>query len=262
MKDRKFEIGVMVVIVTFSFLMLACYLIYDFMLDSKTYTLFLKPFKILECRKWNCEDVSNNLDKYNNKKYNVVVNGTNLGYNSLYYNKANSKFYVFNKNNENLYDDGNIFGYSGKAKISARDYRIDKLQSNDFSYIKEKWNLDFNESYVIDSGKISIDFDNDESLETLYYFYTGLDVSELEMYYEYVLYEDGSKFYTIKNNSSLDTDINNVGSSYVTNVLDIFDDGKLEFVLSSRYGMTGNSCDIIYRLKGRKYVPVNKCDDN
>ncbi len=259
MKDRKFEIGVMIFIVTFTAVVIGGYLIYDIILSKQSYTLFLKPFKILDCKKWKCEDVSKDIDKYNNKKYNVVIDGEDVGVNSLYFNSANSKYYVFNDENQNLYSNGSLFGYTGKVSISPVKYDIEKISKDDFNNFKDKLNIDFNENYIIDEGKISLDFDDDGKLETLYYFYTGLDVGTLDMYFEYVIFENNSKFYIIIGNSSLSTDVDNVGISSVTNVLDIFDDGKLEFVLSSRYGATGKTCDSIYRLKGKKFVQVNDC---
>lgn len=260
MKDRKFEVSIMIILFTFTVVVIGCYMIYNIIISKQTYTLFLKPYKVLECKKWNCEDVTEDSIKYNNKEYNVVINGEDIGVNSLYYNKANDKYYVFNKNNENLYKDGNLFGYTGKISISSPSYKVEQISSNDYSDIKNKLKIDFNEDYIIDNGKISLDFDGDGKNETLYYFYTGLDVGGLDMFFEYVIFGSNSKFYKILGNSSNETNIDNVGISTITNVLDIFDDGSLEFVLSSRYGMTGRTCDVVYRLKGSKFVPVNECE--
>lgn len=259
MKDRKFEISIMIILFTFAVVVIGCYLIYGIILEKQSYTLFLKPYRVLKCKKWNCEDVSNDVNKYNNKEYNTIVNGIDFGVNYIYYNKGSDKYYVFNTKNENLYSSGSLFGYSSKISISAPSYQVKEITKSDYSRIKDNLKLDFDENYIIDSGKISLDFDNDGELENLYYFYTGLDVSGIDTYFDYVIYENNSKFNKIIDNSSKIVNVDDIGTSSVTNILDIFDDGKLEFVLSSKYGATGGSCDVIYRLKGSKFVPVNEC---
>ena len=68
MKDRKFEISIMIILFTFAVVVIGCYLIYGIILEKQSYTLFLKPYRVLKCKKWNCEDVSNDVNKYNNKE--------------------------------------------------------------------------------------------------------------------------------------------------------------------------------------------------
>ena len=92
MKDRKFEISIMIILFTFAVVVIGCYLIYGIILEKQSYTLFLKPYRVLECKKWNCEDVSNDVNKYNNKEYNTIVNGIDFGVNYIYYNKGSDKY--------------------------------------------------------------------------------------------------------------------------------------------------------------------------
>ncbi len=260
MKKNKFEISVLVGLIVFSLIIYGFYLVYNLYLNSKSYTLFLKPYGVLECKKWKCDEVSNKLSNYNNKEYNIVVDGDNIGKYDLYYNDVTRKYYVFNKNNDNVYDNGNLFGYNGKANISGVKYSNNSLTTREINDLKSKNKIDFDNMDALYTEKVVLDFDNDGKSESIYIMSSGTDSPGASLYFDYVLYEDNGKFYKIIGNTSENSELESIGHSSIASIMDIFNDGKLELVLNTEYLITGKTCSVLYRLKGKNFVAVNKCD--
>lgn len=260
MKDKKFEISIIISLIVISLIIYGFYLIYNLYADSKSYTLFLKPYGVIECKKWECTDKSINLSDYNNKEYNVVVDGENLGKNALYYNDVTRKFYVFNKNNDSLFDEGNLFGYNGKVSISGVRYSNKSLTTSEINDLKVKNKIDFDNMDALYTEKVVLDFDNDGKSESLYIMSSGTDSPGATLFFDYVLYEDNGKFYKLVADTSKDKKLESIGHTSISSIMDIFDDGKLELVLNTEYLMTGKSCSVLYRLKGKKFVAVNECN--
>ena len=46
----------------------------------------------------------------------------------------------------------------------------------------------------------------------------------------------------------------------INNVIDIFNDNKIEFILTKEYYDQVGHCNILYRLKNNKFIPVNECE--
>lgn len=260
MKNKGFEVGVIVFLIVFSLIIFGLYLVYDLYMNTKSYTLILKPYTVLECKKWDCKNFSNDFDKYNKKDYNIYINGKNVGVNLLTYNKVTQKFHIYDKNNNSVYNDGSLFGVTGKAKVDGISYNLNELTEDEINYIKNKNNLKFDIMDALYTSKVALDFDNDGENETIYQLSSSLDAQDAPLYFDYVFYEDNDKFYEIINDTSENNNFENVGLSRIVNVLDIFNDNKLEFVISTEKPLTGGNCSVIYRLKGKKYVQVNECE--
>lgn len=143
MKNKKFEIFIIFSLIFFSVILFAIYLIYNLYLETKSYTLILKPYGVLECKKWKCKEVFNDFNKYNNKEYNIFIDGEYKGINLLFYNSLNKRFTVFDKQNNNLYKTGNLFAYAGKAKITGVNYKEEDLSDSEIKTIKNKEKLNF-----------------------------------------------------------------------------------------------------------------------
>lgn len=260
MKNKSFEIAIIIGIIVFSLILYGTYLVYDLYIDSKSYTLLLKPYSILECKKWNCTNISNKLNQYNNKPYKTFVNGKNIGINEIYYNNVSKKYYAFNQNDENIYKNGTLFGYTGKANITGIPHQIDPLTDNDIDKLKKELKISFENDYAMYTGKITLDFDNDGKNETLYQLSSGVDAPSASLYFDYLIYEDDEKYTKLIDTKYPDKEYTEIGITTISTVLDIFDDKKIEFITYTEYPIKGGSCSIIYRLKGKKVVPVNKCE--
>lgn len=260
MKNRSFEIALIIGLIVFSLILYGAYLVYGLYMNSKSYTLFLKPYAILECKKWECKNISNKLNEYNNKSYQTFIDGKNIGINDIYYNNVSNKYYVFNKNNDSLYKEGSLFGYNGNATITSQSYKIEILDNNDINKLKQELNISFENDYAMYTGKVTLDFDNDGENETLYQMSSGLDAPSATLYFDYIIYEDNGKYTKLIETIYPETDFTKIGLTSISSIMDIFDDKKIEFIVSTEYPITGGKCSIIYRLKGKKYIPVNECE--
>lgn len=254
MKKNGFEIGIIICIILFSLILFGGYLLYDLYLSSKSYTMFLSPYTVLDCKKWECKNVSDKLSLYNNKAYNIFVDGKNIGVYDLYYSTGEKRFYVFNKNNDSLYKEGVLFAYSGMLSVSQIDYQVSSINSQELSDLRKNVSENFG---VEDVDKVTMDFDDDGSDENLYVINKEiLEVSKFSA----LIYEDGGKYTILE--ESISEDITESGTGYVSNVLDVSEDGKLEFIYTLEYFDDIGRCNVMYRLKGKKYVKVNECEVN
>ncbi len=254
-KKYGFEIGIIIALLVLSLILYGIYLIYDIYTTNKSYTLLLSPYYVLNCTNFKCTSDSINLDKYNDKNYKVYIDGLYVGENNVYYNRSNDKFYVFDKSNNNINNNSKtLFAYDGKAKISGIRYNLSTLSDSELNNISNLLETNLREDNV---KKISLDFDNDGNIENLYsinYYRERNDVVER---LSTVIYYDNDKYNTINFNA-----INNyeIGFTDVTNILDVFDDGKLEFIYNINFLDQIGSCNILFRLKGNKFVKANECE--
>ena len=118
MKKRPFETIVIIFMILFSIIIFGIFLLVQVYNKNNSYTLILKPLDVIECTKWKCKSESKNFKEYNNKQYEISLDGNYMGLNDLFYNTRNNKFYVFNQYNDNIYEDNNLLASKGKVKVS------------------------------------------------------------------------------------------------------------------------------------------------
>lgn len=250
-KNNLFEMGIIIAMLVFSLLLFGIYLIFDLFSSKKDYILFLNPYTILKCEKWNCENVSDDLLKYNNKSYNIYFNNSYVGKKDLYYDQNEKKYYVFNEQNKNIYNYERLLAFSGRASIKSINFNEEEISASDLEFIRDKFNDSLDYSNV---SKIVLDFDDDSKIETLY-------LINKENSFRAVAYLDNGRFKVLDEiNYKEVKDVYDIGTGYVSNVLDILDDNKLEFIYTITYFDDIGSCNIIYRLDGKKFIKVNECE--
>ena len=253
-KDWSFEFIMIFVIMMVSIILFGIYLIVDLIVGEKEYLLVLNPLYILNCEKWECNNVTNKLDVLNNKKFNIYFDNNNMGVNTLYFNNVRKKFYIFDDKDNNILNDERFFAYSG-AKIVGKYFNEDSISKSEYNKLKKEVDLDYS---LDDIKKISFDFDNDEENEKLFTinYPTNSEYYGISLF-NALVYENDGKYYVLDKRV---TEKNDAGYVYVSNVLDIFDDGKVEFIYTTEYFDNIGYCSIIYRLKGKKFVKVNDCE--
>lgn len=255
-KKNNFEIMIIVFLLLFSFIMYGLYLVIEKYYEKYTYTLILDPLTILECKKWKCNDKTSNISEYNNKEYNVSADGKDIGKYTLYYDNNLNKFYIFdNKNNSIKYEDS-LYGYNG-SNIKSYMVNSTDIGQDEMYDILGKNKLSVNINDISYSKKIIDDFDNDGKYEEIYTIMSSIESSN---YFNYLIYNDEGKYSIIFKQEN--TDSLKVGSGVISNVMDIFNDGKKEFVYRLIYYDKLGECNIVYRLKGNKFVSVNECNLN
>ena len=251
-KDNKFEIGIVVGLVILTIILLGIYAIIEIINKRNSYTLFVFPYTVLECTKWKCEDKSVNIGEYNSNKYITYIDGEYTGINKVLYNNKNIKMYVFDDNNKNIFKDKNyLLAYKGNPTIKQYSFTINDL--NDSSIISKL--SDVSKMSLNQIKYIKYDFDGDSENEYLYISNSGFTASK---YYNLMVYRDEDRYQVIENETVDDFTDNSLLS--ITNLVDIFDDNKIEFIVTKEYYDQKGYCNVLYRLKGKKFVPVNECN--
>ena len=98
-----------------------------------------------------------------------------------------------------------------------------------------------------------MDFDADSNIEEVYSVIGGA----FNYYFSYLVYNNEDKYYILYR--SEENDITKFSAGTIDNVLDIFNDGKKEFIYHISYYDEIGECNVLYRIKGNKFVNVNEC---
>ena len=259
MKNKKFEYKVIMIIIVISIITFGLYLIYDQYKKNHEFILFTKPYNIVKCVNYKCENISNK-DEYNNQKFNVYINGQYVGVNTLYYNANNGKYYVFNDNNRNLFDNNldtfdvyyYLLGINGKIDVVAKQVTNETMTLSDFNNLSKLIGINLEYYDDVPLYKHIADFDGDGKNETIYHH----NFIDNDKYYSLIAIEDDGEYKIIEFNSYDNTD--EYQRISVEDVIDIYNDGKLEFLAIKRNGKN-ELCTQVYYQKGKKYVTNTDC---
>ena len=248
MKNKKFEISIIIGILVMSLILLGVYLVYSKYRKENSYNIFLSNNTGLKCFKYSCESVNFKNDNY----FKIYINGEYKGINKVKYNSANNKLYVFDSASNNIYKDKSkrIFIYEGDTSISQIDFAMKDISSEDINLINRNINFDISD-YTF-AYKVVKDFDGDNSDEEI------VIVKNENKAYVVVAFIDGGNVSILINIQN--EDYMEVPSIYVRDIIDIYNDGKLELILSEGYYDNIGSCEVIYRLKNNKFVSINECN--
>lgn len=258
MKNRRFEIMIIVFMVIFALILFGISLIFNFIEERNSYTMIISPFSIFDCKKYECTNVSDKIEEYNNKEYNIFINNIDKGNNKLFYNVANNTFHIYDVFNNNIYNDINysLFANSGNARIINIDYNMENMNENEILKVLSEANIDNNGEEVF-GQKIVLDMDDDTKEESLYIVHnSGYD--NRKEYFSIFAYENEGTISIIDkqiNDSTFGLYINRI-----TNIIDIFNDGKYEFINTKLNCDETEYCNVIYRVKGKKVEAINECD--
>lgn len=254
MKNKRFEIFIIVFLVVFALIIFGIYLIFNKINESNEYVLIIKPYSVLSCKKFNCENVSSNKEEYNSKQYETYINNTYSGSNEIYYNSSNQEFYV-NSASKNIFDNSSsLLGISGKTKISVIKAEYETVNSEELDVLSNNININLMNYNLFYPRKVLMDFDGDEKLESLYIINSNEDNDE---YISALIYKNDEQYYLLdysKTDNKIDKEFYNV---YY--FLDIFKDNKIEFLFTKVYYDNIGSCLVLYRIKDNRFVGANEC---
>lgn len=250
MKNKKFEYFIIIGILVFSLIVLGIYLIFSSIKKNGTYSIFLNK-SYIECYRWKCKnkDFTGNYEG----EYKVYIGGNNYGVNKVKYNSGNNKLYIFDSLNNSIYKDlsKKVFIYNGKVSIKQYNFNLNSDVDNEIINLIED-NIDFTISNYKYAYEIDIDFDNDGKFEKL------VAVTNSETAFSVLAYINDSKVQIIESYNN--EDYTEVPSLYIENIIDIYEDGKLEFILNKSFYDNIGDCSMLYRLKNNKFKALNVCD--
>lgn len=250
MKNKKFEYFIIIGILVFSLIVLGIYLIFSSIKKNGIYSIFVNK-SYIECYRWKCEN-KDFIGNYEGK-YKVYIGGNNYGVNKVKYNLGNNKLYIFDSLNNSIYKDlsKKVFIYNGKVSIKQYNFNLNSDVDNEIINLIED-NIDFTISNYKYAYEIDIDFDNDGKFEKL------VAVTNSETAFSVLAYINDSKVQIIESYNN--EDYTEVPSLYIENIIDIYEDGKLEFILNKSFYDNIGECSMLYRLKKNKFKALNVCD--
>lgn len=250
MKNKKFEYFIMIGILVFSLIVLGIYLIFSNIKKNGIYSIFVNK-SYIECYRWKCEN-KDFIGNYEGE-YKVYIGGNNYGVNKVKYNLGNNKLYIFDSLNNSIYKDlsKKVFIYNGKVSIKQYNFNLNSDVDNEIINLIED-NIDFTISNYKYAYEIDIDFDNDGKFEKL------VAVTNSETAFSVLAYINDSKVQIIESYNN--EDYTEVPSLYIENIIDIYEDGKLEFILNKSFYDNIGECSMLYRLKKNKFKASNVCD--
>lgn len=250
MKNKKFEYFIIIGILVFSLIVLGIYLIFSSIKKNGIYSIFFNK-SYIECYRWKCEN-KDFIGNYEGE-YKVYIGGNNYGVNKVKYNLGNNKLYIFDSLNNSIYKDlsKKVFIYNGKVSIKQYNFNLNSDVDNEIINLIED-NIDFTISNYKYAYEIDIDFDNDGKFEKL------VAVTNSETAFSVLAYINDSKVQIIESYNN--EDYTEVPSLYIENIIDIYEDGKLEFILNKSFYDNIGECSMLYRLKKNKFKATNVCD--
>lgn len=250
MKNKKFEYFIIIGILVFSLIVLGIYLIFSSIKKNGIYSIFVNK-SYIECYRWKCEN-KDFIGNYEGE-YKVYIGGNNYGVNKVKYNLGNNKLYIFDSLNNSIYKDlsKKVFIYNGKVSIKQYNFNLNSDVNNEIINLIED-NIDFTISNYKYAYEIDIDFDNDGKFEKL------VAVTNSETAFSVLAYINDSKVQIIESYNN--EDYTEVPSLYIENIIDIYEDGKLEFILNKSFYDNIGECSMLYRLKKNKFKATNVCD--
>lgn len=250
MKNKKFEYFIIIGILVFSLIVLGIHLIFSSIKKNGIYSIFFNK-SYIECYRWKCEN-KDFIGNYEGE-YKVYIGGNNYGVNKVKYNLGNNKLYIFDSLNNSIYKDlsKKVFIYNGKVSIKQYNFNLNSDVDNEIINLIED-NIDFTISNYKYAYEIDIDFDNDGKFEKL------VAVTNSETAFSVLAYINDSKVQIIESYNN--EDYTEVPSLYIENIIDIYEDGKLEFILNKSFYDNIGECSMLYRLKKNKFKASNVCD--
>lgn len=253
MKDKKFYFIVLLILIIVTISIISVFKIKEILDEKNTYTIILNPLSILKCTKWDCKNVTDNISDYINNKYLTYIDGVNQGINLFNYNNRTNKIYIFDKNNKNILKSNSLLLYDGNPNFNVLEFEINEL--NDENILKEL-NDSLEMSFELNRVKyVTMDFDNDQEFENLYIINGWRDKDEN---FSIIVYEDSNEYYIVDKEYSIN--VYDVKYIDLIQIIDLYNDGKKEFIITKEQPSSGEKCPIIYRLKGKKYVAINECE--
>lgn len=223
---------------------------------KNTYLIINNNVKIqYENGKWTDIDDS---EKYNMIDYDVYINSVKLGNYKI--QQLNNKWYLFDDERNSIKYNGQLLAINTKRDFKAIEYKEEAINSIDRENLVEllknheitKFSLNMKE-------KVTLDFDGDGDIETLYAVSNAFIVNEQKCF---------SLLYIVDDNKTtiLKQVFKNIGSEHViplmdiVSIIDIDDDNKYEIIVDESYFDNIRPCHSMYQYDGKVNV-LKACEE-
>lgn len=197
-------------------------------------------FKKVNSR-WVHINTKNELKSLSGNKFNVYVDNSYFGnYNLLY----DDKWYLFKNDDTPVNYNGNMLALSGSIKYKVANFTTHDIEDKTYVNRVLRENNISEDSILTYSYYTDIDLNNDGVLERIYTISNKFpyeDVGNLSFSYIFMLKND-KIIYLYKNKEEID-DVYSGCNPYISNLIDIDEDNKLEVIIGCSY----------YSVEGTKY---------
>lgn len=197
-------------------------------------------FKKVNSR-WVHINTKNELKSLGGNKFNVYVDNSYFGnYNLLY----DDKWYLFKNDDTPVNYNGNMLALSGSIKYKVANFTTHDIEDKTYVNRVLRENNISEDSILTYSYYTDIDLNNDGVLERIYTISNKFpyeDVGNLSFSYIFMLKND-KIIYLYKNKEEID-DVYSGCNPYISNLIDIDEDNKLEVIIGCSY----------YSVEGTKY---------
>ena len=193
------------------------------------------------------------IDKLNWLDFNVFENNKYKGKYKVW--NDTEKWYYFDKNNNPITTDGNIFSYKSNYEIKVKDFMEKQLEAKDKEYINhvlEENNLSISSKFT-SNYKVELDYDSDSIIETFYIITNAFPTEFVpdQIFSIVFMAKENNIYYLYKEID--DNRVNNGCKPYINTILDLNDDGVDELILScGRYSENG-IVDMLYKFEDNEF---------
>ncbi len=229
--NKKVYIGIIVCILILFIILLLTLGIPNMIEEGKKITLLVDHDTtwVYRNKKWSNLTDSEQLKEYDWKKFHIYSNNEKVG---SYYLWRDDRWYAFDKDKNAIMVEGNFFAYQANYTLDIFPFTMNTI--SDMTYVNEvlkenniPTNSAFTSSYVI-----SLDMDDDDTLEDIYAVTNAFDTDhDSEKTFTFVFMVKNKKIYPIYEEID-DKDYYNGCKPYFTAFIDLGNDSKYEFIFN------------------------------
>lgn len=183
--------------------------------------------------------------------YNVYLDNKKFG--KYYLWNDGNKWYIFDANKKAINKDGSILAYRSNYDIKITDFKQQPIRNyyNVNKVLKEN-NLSTSSIYTV-SEEVSIDIDNDEKNETLYFVSNAFSLDYTpDKVFSFVFMVKDNKIYNIYRDVDKNFGTNGC-KPYLSAVMDIDNDNTYELVVSCGRYSVSKPVDMLYKFTGTEF---------
>ena len=186
-----------------------------------------------------------------NSEFVVYVNQERKG---KYYLKMGTVWNLFDKENNYVHYEGNIFAYTNnKLNINVRKVSIEEINENDFNYISRIINISSINDLSL-KEKITTDLDHNGIIDEIVSV-SNLDSDNQEKYYNLLYVTLNNEKQILINNEIEETDILIAPNYYLNYVININNENIDSIIIrKGYYSNSGETTNLIYRYNSGKYT--------
>lgn len=247
--DKKNYILLFVILffIYFVFLIINSFIRKDFVIVNDVNGIF-----VYRNNSWN---YIKNYHKFISKKYDIFSGDEYIG---KYYLGFSKGLYLYDKEKNNINSDYEVFAVTNKNKVNIISFGFDYEDvPSSFvdDYINFKGIITNSSNYVYSS--FDYDLDKDGVLEKIVSVSNYTDLNSSNFFSAVYVIDDGT-FYDIKFNTS--DSISNLEIMVVNKVLDVFNDGKIEFIIDKFfYSQPMMHCEDLYQFDHKTSKRYTSC---